>query len=160
MTTLEQLFADAPQESTPTLEGTSEMDAPNTAGQVAGETISKSERIRRFLSEHPEARNRDVVGALASFGVSAADVGNVKSQMKKKASGQRRQRRKANEAAKAVASTPKVEAQTPEKNEALKDVNSGLGIDIIEAGVDFIRRAGGINEAQYVLNLIRQIRSM
>lgn len=159
MTTLDELFANITPE-TETGSQVSDEAMPNkTAGQSSG-SISKSERIRRYLNENPEARNRDIVGALAGFGVSAADVGNVKSQMKKRSAGQKRQRQKSKDIAKPAVVVAKTAPQTPDKTPALQDVNSGLGLDIIEAGVDFIRRAGGMNEAQYVLNLIRQIRSM
>ena len=41
--------------------------------------LSKAQRIRLYMENNPEARNRDVVEALQQFSVTAADVANVKS---------------------------------------------------------------------------------
>jgi hypothetical protein len=110
------------------------------------EVLSKSERIRQYLDRNPEARNKDVVDALKEFKVTPADVSNAKAQLKKKGAKQK--------------SSGKVEAKTtvPKKPEVVLDAT--INLDILDAGIEFINKAGGINEAQYALNVIKRIKSL
>ena len=124
--------------------------SPATASEPK-KKISKSERIRQYMRQHPEARNKDISAALAQHGVTPADVGNVKTQLKQKAAKERQ----------AVSPTPRTETSTAAIGTAPQtDSDATIGMDVLEAGVEFIRKAGGINEAQYTLTLIRRIRSL
>jgi hypothetical protein len=51
--------------------------------------LSKAQRIRLYMENNPEARNKDVVEALKGFSVTAADVANVKSIAKRQAASSR-----------------------------------------------------------------------
>lgn len=135
---------------------------PGSSGSAKGdESMSKSERVRRYLADHPEARNKDVAEKLAQYGVTAADVGNVKAQLKKKGGSVRGSKRAST--ATPAASKPQAAtaaAKPAASNSAVDDLNAELGFDVIEAGVEFVKKAGGLNEAQHVLNLIRRIRNI
>ena len=113
--------------------------------------MSKSARVRQYLEEHPEARNKDVAEALAPHGVRPADVANAKAQMKRKA---------AKEAPAKAAATPKSVASKPAETAAEPTIDATIQLDLLEAGMEFIRKAGGVNEAQHVLNIVRRIRSL
>jgi hypothetical protein len=122
----------------------------SSIGSTSSKNMSKSERVREYIAKHPEARNKDIAAALAKYSVSAADVGNVKTQLKKKA-GKNTSPAKSQSAAKP--SSPPV---------AKKDVliDATIGLDVLDAGIEFINKAGGLNEAQYALNVIRRIKSL
>ena len=129
--------------------------APSSDPMSEAKPVSKSARVREFLEQHPEARNRDIAEALSSFGVTAADVANVKTQLKRK-------QKKAGRMVKPNAKTkPAAEASsTPASAPASPQLDATIQIDLLEAGVDFIRKAGGINEAQHVLGMIRRIQQL
>lgn len=114
-------------------------------------TVSKSQRVRDFLEQHPEARNRDVAEALASHGVRAADVANVKANLKKKA-GKAKVKKVSRSAA-----TPKAAAATSTEPAT---VNASVPLDLLDRGIEFVRVAGGLNEAQHLLNVIKRIKNL
>lgn len=125
--------------------------SPSSDPMSEAKPLSKSARVREFLEQHPGARNRDVAEALSSHGVTAADVANVKTQLKRKQEKAGRMvKPKAN--AKPAAEAP----STP----ASPQLDATIQIDLLEAGVEFIRKAGGINEAQHVLGMIRRIQQL
>lgn len=111
--------------------------------------LSKAKRIREHMDNHPEARNKDIVEALGSFGVTAADVANVKSQNK---------RAESKVSAKAV--MPKVKAAAPAPSTTSLS-NSGPTINWreLDAGVAFVKAAGSIQRAQHLLIIIEQIKA-
>ena len=43
---------------------------------------NKSQLIRDYLTEHPDAQNKDVAKALSKHGVKSQDVANLKTRMK------------------------------------------------------------------------------
>lgn len=125
----------------------------------ADSSLSKSERIRRHMEKNPAARTRDIVNALGVHGVTIADVGNVKSQLKRKAEAEAEKAATSKQAmaaanASAKKATP-VLATTPEIS-----IDHSIKLDVLEAGIEFVRKAGGINEAQYTLTMIRRIKSL
>ena len=124
---------------------------PESMPEEETKPVSKSARVREFLEQHPEARNKDVAEALSGYGVRAADVANVKANLRKKAE-------KAGKASKPKAS----KQEAPKKEPAAADpvIDASIQLDLLEAGVEFVRRAGGLNEALHVLGVIRRIRSL
>lgn len=117
--------------------------------QMDSKPISKSARVREYLDKNPQARNKEVAVALADFGVRPADVANVKAILKKKGD--------SNEATSPrVAST----SATPSPGAASALIDASIQLDLLEAGIEFVRQAGGVNEAQHVLGVIRRIRSL
>ncbi len=122
-----------------------------TAKSASG--MNKSQRVREYLKKNPEARNKDVADALSDFGVTPADVGNAKSQLKKKASKKRTPSApKSNQGA----AKPMVAASATKE----ASLDAKIGLDVLDAGIEFVNKAGGLNEAQYALNVIRRIKSM
>jgi len=117
--------------------------------------VSKSERIRRFMEKTPAARTRDIVDALEGFGVTIADVGNVKSQLKRKAEVEAEKAAKSKQAAAAAKKATPAVTSPPEIS-----IDHSIKLDVLEAGIEFVRKAGGINEAQYTLSMIRRIKSL
>jgi hypothetical protein len=122
----------------------------SSVSSTSSKNKSKSERVREYIAKHPEARNKEIAAALAKYSVSAADVGNVKTQLKKKAG---KNASPAKSQSEAKPSSPSV---------AKKDVliDATIGLDVLDAGIEFINKAGGLNEAQYALNVIRRIKSL
>lgn len=113
--------------------------------ETVSEQPSKSKRIQEYLRSNPQARNRDVVEALKEFGVTAADVSNAKSQMKKKYT-----RRRSRAAAVVAASVTGV----------VDEENSSISISEIEAAIDYVQAVGGITRAQQLLAIIQQIQEL
>ena len=95
---------------------------------------SKAQRIRRFLEENPEVRNKDVVDALAEYQITAADVANVKSIAKRatqKSAPTHREPRKP--IAEPRATTTTVSTAGP-----------AITLPELEAGVAFVKAAGSV----------------
>jgi hypothetical protein len=111
---------------------------------------SKAKRIRDYVDNNPEARNKDVVEALGSYGVTAADVANVKSQQKRKEG-----------KAKKPASTAKVKPESSATSNSTALTNGGPTINWreLDAGVAFVKAAGSIQRAQHLLIIIEQIKA-
>lgn len=108
--------------------------------------LSKAQRIRAYLEDHPEARNRDVVEALKQHKVTAADVANVKS-LTKRSQGKE--------------STSTGEAKRPtarSESTAIAPVGASISLPELEAGLAFIKTSGSITRAKHVLIIIEQIR--
>lgn len=125
-------------------------ETPTKPPKMSEKDISKSERIRLYMKQHPGVRNKDVVSALSHHGVKAADVANVKSQLKRKAAKKVRTK-----------SPPAPSSSTPAKSsEPAAPVDASIGLGILEAGVAFVETAGGVAEAQHVLNVIKRIRAI
>ncbi len=110
---------------------------------------SKSKRIQDYLRASPQSRNRDVVEALTEYGVTAADVSNAKTQLKKKYT-----RRRSRAAAVVAASVTTGEFVAEENG------NGSVTIFELEATVDYVQSVGGITRAQQLLALIQQIQSL
>jgi hypothetical protein len=110
---------------------------------------SKAKRIREYIDSNPEARNKDVVEALSDFGVTAADVANVKSQQKRKEDKPRKN-----------ANAPRP-ANTPAKPATTSLTSNGPTINWreLDAGVAFVKAAGSIQRAQHLLIIIEQIKA-
>lgn len=108
---------------------------------------SKAQRIREYMEEHPEARNKDIVEALRPYKVTAADVANVKS-LTKRGSGQRG----AKKSVEAKSSAP--------RSESSPLVPSGAGVSLteLEAGVAFVKSVGSLTRAKHVLIILETIK--
>jgi len=119
----------------------------NIEGNMAKE-LSKAKRIREHMDKHPEARNKDIVEALDGFGVTAADVANVKSQIKRSE-------------AKAVSKAPSSKSKTAPvatSSTALTSAGPTINWRELDAGVAFVKAAGSIQRAQHLLIIIEQIK--
>ncbi len=111
------------------------------------EQLSKSKRIQEYLRSHPEARNRDVVSALAEFGVTAADVSNAKAQLKRKTI-----RRRSRAAVVPPTTTPDGTVVPVEETK--------ISLAEIEATIDYVQAVGGLARAQQLLAIVQQIQQM
>lgn len=115
------------------------------------ENPSKSKRVRDYLTEHPQARNKEVVEALAEFGVTPADVSNAKTHLKKRAS-KRRNR--------SVVVAVTAEAAThPTGNEEQSNV-AQISLTEIDSALNFVRQVGSIDRARQLLVIIQQIQEL
>ncbi len=112
------------------------------------EQLSKSKRIQEYLRSHPEARNRDVVTALAEFGVTAADVSNAKAQLKRKTI------RRRSRAAVVTATTTSPDGTVVPAEE------TKISLAEIEATIDYVQAVGGLARAQQLLAIVQQIQQM
>ncbi len=107
---------------------------------------SKAKRIREYLDKHPGARNKDAVASLGQYGVTAADVANVKSHQKR-SEGTTKKRAAASAKPKAAAS-----ASTAMTSSAPTFLTG------LEAGVAFVKAAGSVQNARHLLIIIEQIK--
>ncbi len=119
---------------------------------------SKAQRIRSYLEENPEARNRDVVKALAEYEIKAADVANVKSQMKRAEAKSESPRRRT-----AAAPAPSAPVATSTSNSKATPIVTGdggpsLNLRDLEAAVSFVKTVGSIQAAQHLLIIVEQIK--
>ncbi|XZE45525.1 hypothetical protein SH467x_000769 [Pirellulaceae bacterium SH467] len=117
---------------------------PSTRPDNMSKEPSKAQRIRSFLEENPEARNKDVVVALEKYNVTAADVANVKSQMKRAEAAVPSSRRKIEGAV-----APDVASDEPGPN---------LNLKHLEAAVEFVKLAGSVQAAQHLLIIVDRIK--
>jgi len=103
--------------------------------------LSKAQRIRNYLDSHPEVRNKDVVSALEKYGVKAADVANVKSQMKK-------------------ADTSAEPTKKASKSTASQSSDNGPSLNLkhLEAAVDFVALVGSVQAAQHLLIIVDRVK--
>lgn len=108
---------------------------------------SKAKRIREYLDKNPGARNKDAVESLGAYGVTAADVANVKSHQKRTEGTTRS----------STTAQPKVR---PEVSNSTSLTSSGPTINWkeLEAGVAFVKAAGSVQRAQHLLIIIDQIK--
>jgi hypothetical protein len=122
--------------------GAEELSTTET-DDMANKNISKSQRIRDYLDDHPAAKGREILAALSQYGVKQSDIGNVKSKMK----------RDGVTTKSASASTSKA---TPVSSGAAP---FGISFKALEAGTAFLKEAGSLNNAKELLTIIDQIRS-
>ena len=103
--------------------------------------LSKAQRIRNYLDSHPEVRNKDVVSALEKYGVKAADVATVKSQMKK-------------------ADTSAEPTKKASKSTASQSSDNGPSLNLkhLEAAVDFVALVGSVQAAQHLLIIVDRVK--
>jgi hypothetical protein len=144
--TLDELMEQVPEQLVREAEVRREVEAKIKGAENMSKELSKAKRIREYLDNHPGARNKDAVAALEGFGVTSADVANVKSHQKrtqgsaKKSSGQ---------------SKPKPE---PTSSTALTNNGPTINWKELEAGVAFVKVAGSVQRAQHLLIIIDQIK--
>lgn len=115
------------------------------------ESPSKSKRVRDYLTEHPQARNKDVVEALVEFGVTPADVSNAKTHLKKRAS-RRRNRSVVVGVVEDVATGPTSSDEPP--------VVAQISLTEIDAALHFVRQVGSMERARQLLAIIQQIHQL
>ena len=119
-----------------------------TAHEMTREQPSKSMRVQEYLRSNPGVRNRDVVEALAEYGVTAADVSNAKAQMKKKGS---RSRSRAGVSAAVAAASGAQPSANPDAT---------ISIVELEATMEFVQSVGGLARAMKLLTVVQQIQSL
>ncbi len=126
------------------------------SNSVSDKNLSKSQRVRNYLDENPEARNRDVVDALSEYGVTAADVSNAKAQLKRK--GETPSKR-----GKAVSATAAIPASARSEATAAAVQAAGGGsiaMGELEAAINFVRQIGSIDRARQLLVIIQQVQQL
>jgi hypothetical protein len=109
---------------------------------------SKAKRIREYLDKNPGARNKEAVATLGGFGVTAADVANVKSHMKRTEGKATRGRPPKAKPAVAAAST----------STAIATNGPIINWKELEAGVAFVKAAKSVQRAQHLLIIIGEIK--
>ena len=117
------------------------------------ESPSKSKRVRDYLTEHPQARNKDVVEALVEFGVTPADVSNAKTHLKKRAS-----KRRNRSVVVGVGVTEGASTGPAGSDEAV--VVAQISLTEIDAALNFIRQVGSMERARQLLGIIQQIQQL
>lgn len=148
MSTLEQLVEDSAR-----ARGI-DMAANDRLRMQNDKKISKSARARDYIESNPDASRQEIVSALEIYGVTLADVANAKAAIKRKSEKKKVTKSKA-------ASAPSSVAEKSQTKPAMAgSVDATIQLDLLEAGVEFIRKSGGINEAQHILSVVRRIRSL
>ena len=122
---------------------------------MAKHSVSKSQRIRDYMSSNPDKGNTEIVAALEQYGVKYADVANVKSLMKKQSSSNGHKKSSGTRSVKAAAAKKK---GGPRAARAQAGSVTGSGMPAIQAGVRFVDEAGGVDQAMEILSLIRTVR--
>lgn len=107
---------------------------------------SKAKRIRDYLDKHLDARNKDAVEALGEYGVTAADVANVKSHQKRSEGKPRKS-----------TSTSKAKSDSSVST-ALTSNGPTINWKELDAGVAFVKAAGSVQRAQHLLIIIDKIK--
>lgn len=146
----------------------------DTSSGVASEStgLSKSQIVRKYLSENPDARNKEVAQALAASGVTAADVANVKAIDKKKLAGAPvkaagRPGKKGKVRGSMLQGAERVPATPTEgvANEAAEVRRNGkrqgaaeIALADLDAGIAFIEAVGSLERGKQVIELIERIR--
>jgi len=113
--------------------------------------LSKAQRIRLYMENNPEARNRDVVEALQQFSVTAADVANVKSIAKRQGGG--------SSSSRSEAATPAAGKKVTSAGTGMTSPGASITLPELEAGVAFVKTAGSIMRAKHLLIIIEQIKA-
>lgn len=126
-----------------------------TSPQVSDKNLSKSQRVRLFMEENPDARNRDVVTALAEYGVTAADVSNAKAHLKRKGDVPAKRGRPAASASEA---TPPVAKAAPA--DSSQTATGSIAMNELDAAVTFVRQIGSLERAKQLLVIIQQIQTL
>ena len=112
---------------------------------MSEERASKSKRIQDYLRAHPQARNRDVVRALAEYSVTSADVSNAKTQLKRRLH-------------QPILTAPLAVPPGAEGSE--EAAATSISVTEINATLEFVQRVGGVARAQQLLALFQQIQSI
>lgn len=146
--TLDELMDRVPEHLVRDAESRSEITEVKTVPSNRPDTMSKepskAQRIRSFLEENPEARNKDVVTALEKYSVTAADVANVKSQMKR---------------AESAAPTPRRKTEGVASSTVASDESGpNLNLKHLEAAVEFVKLVGSVQAAQHLLIIVDRIK--
>jgi hypothetical protein len=149
--TLDELMDRVPEELVRDAEIRSiEQDALNNSRESSmSKEPSKAKRIREYLDNNPEARNKDVVDALGTYGVTAADVANVKSHQKRSEGKTRKS---------SAGPKSKPEVATNSSSTALTSSGPTINWRELDAGVAFVKAAGSVQRAQHLLIIIEQIK--
>ena len=103
-------------------------------------TVNKSQKVRDYLAEHPDAGPTEVATALNQFNVSAALV----SAIKHKSKAGRRKKRKANAAKRSVRGRKGASRRSS-------------GVEPLIAAAELIRDCGGVDEAKAALDTAGKI---
>jgi hypothetical protein len=111
---------------------------------MAKRKINKSEKVRDYLAEHPDAGPTDVANALKRYGISVALVSAIKS--KGKTAG--RKRRKA-----------KVTKTRSVRGRKAPATRTGRAEPVI-AAAELIRACGGLDEANAALDAAGRVASV
>ena len=123
---------------------------------MARKKISKSKRIQDYIGSNPEARNREVVDALAAYSVTPADVSNAKSQLKKKQLTASSDAPVAGTKRKKLVGTKVGTKRTASSSSA----TNAISLDELEASAGYIKSVGGLDRAQQLLQMVQQIQAM
>lgn len=151
--TLDDLLGPVPESSHSRSDDAAYEHISNTmSSTVYDKNPSKSQRVRDYLDEQPDARNRDVVEALSDYGVTAADVSNAKAQLKRKGATSKRGRPAA--AAQAAPSSP------PKPSAANQSPSGSIAMNEIDAALNFVREIGSLDRAKQLLVIIQQIQQL
>jgi hypothetical protein len=145
--TLDDLMDRVPEELVRDAESRRVEETKTIGDTAVTKELSKAKRIRAYLDNHPEARNKDAVEALSEFGVTAADVANVKSH----------QKRTQTAPGKKSPSPAKVKPEVASPN-ALSNNGPTINWKELEAGVAFVKAAGSVQRAKHLLIIIDQIK--
>ncbi len=122
---------------------------------VNDKNLSKSQRVRNYLDENPDARNRDVVEALSEYGVTAADVSNAKAQLKRKGDVPAKKGKAAAAPAAAPAASAKAVAAA-----AAQTAGGSIAMGELEAAITFVRQIGSLDRAKQLLVIIQQVQQL
>lgn len=125
--------------------------------------LSKSQRIREYISSNPDAKNKDIADALSDHGVTYGDVYNVRNQLKK-AGGRpigKRGRKPANAktGGRGKKTSKKGRPAAATRTQSVSRSITGEGMPAIQAGMDLLKKAGSHEEAINVLDMIQTIKS-
>jgi hypothetical protein len=108
---------------------------------MAKRKINKSEKVRDYLAEHPDAGPTDVANALKRYGISVALVSAIKS--KGKTGGPKRRK------AKAMKRRSLRGRKAPRRRTGR--------VEPVVAAAELIRACGGVDEAKVALDAAGQI---
>lgn len=149
--TLDDLLGPVPESSQSLNDYATYEHISNTmSSTVSDKNPSKSQRVRDYLDDQPDARNRDVVEALSEYGVTAADVSNAKAQLKRKGASSKRGR---------PAATP-APATPPKTSPATQSPSGSIAMNEIDAALNFVREIGSLDRAKQLLVIIQQIQQL
>lgn len=159
--TLDDLLGPVPQSQSPV----DEYDPNATqnlfnamSANVSDKNPSKSRRVREYLEAQPEARNRDVVEALAEYGVTAADVSNAKAQIKRQGEAPAKRGRPAGSSAAASAAPTANAVKTVAS--ASSSPSGSIAMNEIDAALKFVREIGSMDRAKQLLQILQEIRQI
>lgn len=128
---------------------------------MARKKISKTKRIQAYIGSNPEARNREIVEALSAHSVTAADVSNAKSQLKKKQLTESSEA-PATPATPATSSkrTPRTRVSSASKGAAKNASGNTISVEELELTAGYIQAVGGLDRVQQLLQMVQQIQAL